>query len=212
MSWKRVELASSVVDQVHGLVKEDLAPGLTKILDDTNIKQKEDKDNVNKEDFDKEDTNKENLKKGGNKREALRLLLIEASRHALNAEELRGLLKDIGVHENVEREVCTFVLRCASLFSGAHLCSQVCTWWEENKGNLTAKLSRIGSRHKRVQGITWKLEAVPGRRVLIYTITVNLNDSTRAPIVFTCSPQDLHDLLATLKSALHRCRGLAEDA
>ena len=28
-----------------------------------------------------------------------------------------------------------------------------------------------------------------GRRVLIYTITVNLNDSTRAPIVFTCSPQ-----------------------
>ena len=58
-----------------------MAPGLTKILDDTNIKQKEDKDNVNKE-----DTNKENLNKGGNKREALRLLLIEASRHALNAE------------------------------------------------------------------------------------------------------------------------------
>ena len=64
---------------------------MTKILDDANIKQKEDKDNVNKEDFDKEDfdkedTNKENLNKGGDKREALRLLLIEASRHALNAE------------------------------------------------------------------------------------------------------------------------------
>ena len=72
--------------KVHGLVKEDLAPGLTKILDDTSIKQKEDKDNVNMEDFDKEDTNKENLNKGGDKREALRLLLIEASRHALNAE------------------------------------------------------------------------------------------------------------------------------
>ena len=59
---------------------------MTKILDDTNIKQKEDKDNVNKEDFDKEDTNKENLNKGDDKREALRLLLIEASRHVLNAE------------------------------------------------------------------------------------------------------------------------------
>ena len=54
---------------------------MTKILDDTNIKQNEDKDNVNKE-----DTNKENLNKGEDKREALRLLLIEASRHALNAE------------------------------------------------------------------------------------------------------------------------------
>ena len=166
--------------------------------------------------------------------------------------------------------MCTFVLRrapCCQVgnFSCMHLCSQVCTWWEENKGNLAAKLSRIGSRHKqvifitlyrgctiplfgskarfknylpkakghmwypndarfcslvtnrhyiifirKVQGITWKLEAVPGclvliwwtplwqkhietnksgRRVLIYTITVNLNDSTRAPIVFTCSPQ-----------------------
>ena len=59
---------------------------MTKILDDTNIKQQEDKDNVNKEDFDKEDTNKENLNKGDDKREALRLLLIEASRNALNAE------------------------------------------------------------------------------------------------------------------------------
>ena len=67
--------------KVHGLVKEDLAPGLTKILDDTSIKQKEDKDNVNKE-----DTNKENLIKGDDKRVALRLLLIEASRHVLNAE------------------------------------------------------------------------------------------------------------------------------
>ena len=41
-------------------------------------------------------------------------------------------------------------VKCAPLFSGVHLCSQVCNWWEENKGYLVAKLSRIGSRHKRV--------------------------------------------------------------
>ena len=79
-----------------------------------------------------------------------------------------------------------------------------------------------------VKSITWKLEAVPGPRILIYTITIKLTDMARAPITFTCSPQvsvdpftrsnqnfkatkifscnpqDLHDLLTTLKSALHR--------
>ena len=40
-----------------------------------------------------------------------------------------------------------------------------------------------------VKNITWKLEAVPGPRILIYTITIKLTDMARAPITFTCSPQ-----------------------
>ena len=81
---------------------------------------------------------------------------------------------------------------------------QVCGWWEENGGKLVANLSKIGSRHKQVtpnsgsikdiligqvQGVTWRLEAAPGPRVLIYTITIKLTDPERAPITFTCSPQ-----------------------
>merc|ERR1719500_1683702 len=129
----------------------------------------------------------------GKKVAALRLLLIEAGRHALTTEELRGLLGDLGVQDNVKGEVCR--------------------WWEEKgaKSALVAHLSKIGTRQKQVQRVTWRLEAVPGPRILIYTITIKLTDPARAPITFTCSPQDLHDLLTTLKSVLHRCRGLADD-
>ena len=181
----------------------------------------------------------------------------------LCAQELRGLLGDLGVQDNVKgevrREIVPFSslgekgreglqqkdVKNAKMQGGCALFSfffslwsevsntalKVCRWWEEKgaKSALVAHLSKIGIRQKqvvpvleclfentcteqcwkkeaagavppnscccinsplvKVQSVTWKLEAVPGPRILIYTITIKLAHPTRAPITFTCSPQ-----------------------